>query len=211
MNLSSIEESGIAHEHARVMSDDTLISSAKAGDHIAFDQLCLRHSQKIKLQIHRITKNWQDAEDVLQDSCLKAFLHLRSFEGRSSFSSWLTRIAINTALMHLRKRRGREVPLDHASDELPIWTWRPWGYAETPEKQYSRLEAEKLLKTAILGLPPRLREVVEMRHTHEGPIREIANALGISLAAAKTRLLRARRTVRASLKPMREPYQRVQR
>ena len=211
MNLPTSEDCCVVHNHAKPMSDDRLISNAKAGNRNAFDELCRRHSKKIKPRIYQITRNWEDAEDALQDSYLKAFLHLTSFEGRSSFSSWLTRIAINTALMRLRKRRGREVPLDYASEESHIWTWRPWGYAETPEKQYTRLEAARLVKTAILSLPPRLREIVEMRYMHEGPTREIASALGISLGAAKTRPSRARRTLRASLQLRSEPYQREQR
>jgi RNA polymerase sigma-70 factor (ECF subfamily) len=199
MSLAIFEDSHVMCDHAKAISDDSLISDAKAGNRGAFDELCMRQAKKIKPRIYRITKNWEDTEDVLQDSYLKAFLNLKSFEGRSNFSSWLTRIAINSALMHLRKRRCQEVPLNHVSEESYIWAWRPWGDVETPEKQYMRLEAQKLMKSAILNLPPPSRTIVELRIAHEDSIKEIANILGISVAAAKSRLSRARMTVRASL------------
>jgi RNA polymerase sigma-70 factor, ECF subfamily len=87
------------------MSDARLVSAAKSGDAVAFVELSARHSDMILRRTYRIVKNWQDAEDVLQDSFMKAFIHLKDFEERASFSSWLTRIAINTALMLLRKKR----------------------------------------------------------------------------------------------------------
>ena len=86
------------------MSEPLLISAAKSGDAVAFVELSKRHSNKILRRAYRIVKNWQDAEDVLQESLMRAFLHLKDFEERSSFSSWLTRIAINFALMDLRKK-----------------------------------------------------------------------------------------------------------
>lgn len=187
------------HDRPRQTSDDQLISDARSGDQSAFDQLCLRYSQRIRRVTYRITKNQADAEDALQESYLKAFLNLKRFEGRSSFSSWLTRIAINSALMRFRKRRGREVALDQVAEESRIWTWKPWGFAETPEKQCMRQEIKRLVEKAILRLPPRSREIIELRGVHERSTQEIADVLGISVPAAKTRLSRARVAVRASL------------
>ena len=106
----------------RDMSDELLVSAAQAGDAYAFAELKDRHANKLLSRIYRITRNWQDAEDVLQESLMKAFLHLPTFESRSSFSSWITRIAINSALMLLRKRRGVEVSIDAlARDGEPAW------------------------------------------------------------------------------------------
>lgn len=134
---------------------------------------------------------------MLQDSLLRAFLNLKNFEGRSTFSSWLTRIAINSALMFLRKRRGFEISVDHACDGSQ--TWEPWDQAETPEANFAQREKEALLRYAILRLPPTFREVIELRHTKECSTSEIAQTLGISVSATKSRLLRARVAMRASL------------
>jgi RNA polymerase sigma-70 factor, ECF subfamily len=87
------------------MSDTRLVSAAKCGDAFAFFELCTRHSNKILWRAYRIVKNLQDAEDIRQESLKKAFIHLKDFEERASFSSWLTRIAINSALMRVRKKR----------------------------------------------------------------------------------------------------------
>ena len=95
------------------ISEAVLVSTAKSGDTNAFVELSRRHSPKLLRTIYRITRNWQDAEDVLQDSLLKAFSHLQDFQEKSSFSTWLTRIAINSALMILRKKRlCSEIPID---------------------------------------------------------------------------------------------------
>jgi RNA polymerase sigma-70 factor (ECF subfamily) len=184
---------------ARELNDEQLLSAAKFGDHSAFIELCEPHSKKILLRIYRITKNHEDAEDVLQDSLLKAFVHLKDFEGRSSFSSWLTRIAINSALMALRKKRPLDVPIDRGSDDSQMWpAWEPRDQTESPESHCTRREREDMLRDAIRRLPSMFREVVELRHTQEYSTREIAQALGISVAAVKSRLLRARMAVRAS-------------
>jgi RNA polymerase sigma-70 factor (ECF subfamily) len=185
----------------REMSDKLLVLAAKTGNRSAFVELCERHSKKLLPRIYRITKHWEDAEDVLQDSLLKAYVHLKSFECRSSFSSWLTRIAINTALMHLRKKRRLEIQIDYFGDDSQTWwTWEPWDHSPTPEGHYERREREELLKRVILRLPPKFREAVELRHTLGYSTSEIAQALGISVAAAKSRLLRARMAVLTSFR-----------
>jgi RNA polymerase sigma-70 factor, ECF subfamily len=181
------------------ISDELLVAAARTGDRSAFVELCNRYSKKILPRVYRITKNWEDAEDVLQESLLKAFVHLESFEGRSRFSSWLTSIAINCALMQLRKKHRSDVSIDRIQDDSQTWsTWEPEDRAETPENRYARQEREELLRSAILRLPTIFREVVELRHTQEYSTSEIAQALGISVAAVKSRLLRARMAVRSS-------------
>ena len=86
--------------------DEVLVAAAKVGDHSAFAELWNRHSKRAFSTMYRITKNRQDAEDGLQDAFLKAYVHLNNFDGRSTFATWLTRIAINSALMILRKKRA---------------------------------------------------------------------------------------------------------
>jgi RNA polymerase sigma-70 factor, ECF subfamily len=183
------------------MPDSLLVMSAKSGDSVAFVELCQRYSKILLRRIYRITKNWEDAEDVLQDAFMKAYVHLNSFEGRSSFSSWLTRIAINSALMNLRKRRTYcEISIDGTNDDSGIddkWDLR--DSAEDPEKCYARREREELLRGAVVRLRRDFRDVVELQQSQEYSTKELAQALGISVAAAKSRLLRARMALRAAL------------
>jgi RNA polymerase sigma-70 factor (ECF subfamily) len=179
------------------MNEDLLVSEARSGDRTAFMELCGRHSKQIWWKIHRITRNREDTEDAFQDALLRSFLNLKSFEGRSSFSSWLTRIAINSALGILRKKRASEVPILQSSDNSENWMcWEIPDQSETPEAYCERREKEELLKCAILRLPSIFREVVELRHEREYSALEIAELLGISVAAAKSRLSRARKAVR---------------
>ena len=182
------------------LRDELLVSAAKSGDRSAFVALCERHSDRILRRICQITRNWHDAEDVLQDSFLKAFVHLNSFEGRSTFSSWLTTIAINSALMILRKKRSLEMPIDHICEDSEIrHTWEPRDLKEDPESTCVRREREELLRGAILRLPPIFRDVIQLRHAQDCSTREIAHTLGISVPAAKSRLHRATTVLRASI------------
>ena len=132
---------------------------------------------------------------------MKASIHLKDFEERTSFSSWLTRIAINTALMLLRKKRFHlEISTGSADDDFGIRECRePRDLAESPENRCARREPEELLKGAIQGLPPILRDVVQMSHGEGRSIEEIAHSLSISVPAAKSRLARARTALRSSL------------
>jgi RNA polymerase sigma-70 factor, ECF subfamily len=181
--------------------EERLISAAKSGDAVAFVELSKRHSNKIQRRAYRIVKNWEDAEDVLQESLLRAFLHLKDFEERSSFSSWLTRIAINVALMSLRKKRGHiEIPMEVINDDHGIrYSWEPKDPAESPESHYSRREREDLLEGAIRRLPPTLRQVVQMKLIDGRSGEEVSQTLGISVPAAKSRLARAKTALRVSL------------
>jgi RNA polymerase sigma-70 factor, ECF subfamily len=183
------------------MSDELLVSIAKSGDAVAFVELIKRHSDKVLRRAYRIVRNWQDAEDVLQESLMSAFLHLRDFEERSRFSSWLTRIAINSALMNLRKKRGYiETSMDFISeDHASQYRWEPEDPAESPERHCSRRETEELLDGAIQQLPPRLREVVQMKLIEGRSGEEVSQTLGISVTAAKSRLARAKAALRISL------------
>jgi len=183
------------------MREELLISAAKSGDAVAFVELSKRHSNKILRRAYRIVKNWQDAEDVLQESLMRAFLHLKDFEERSSFSSWLTRIAINFALMSLRKKRGHiEISMDALKDDQGIgYRWEPKDPAESPESHCSRRERDDLLEVAIRQLPPTLRQVVQLKLIDGRSGEEVSQTLGISVPAAKSRLARAKTALRLSL------------
>src|ERR1700691_6197599 len=152
----------ISHsDGATKMSEAALVSMAKLGDSDAFVELSKLYSNRTLWTIYRITRNWHDAEDVLQDAMLWAFSHLKDFQEKSSFSTWLTRIAINSALMMLRKKRGYyEIPLDGIDDSGDNYDRRELkSAAEDPESRFARTERDVLLKDAILRLPQLLREV----------------------------------------------------
>jgi len=158
--------------------------------------------------LFRITRNREDAEDALQDSFLSALVHLESFDGRSSFSTWLTRIAINSALMKLRKNRAsREIPMDEpagAGDTL--LRFEPTDGHPDPEEQYAHQQRQKVVAGVVRDLRPTLRNVIEIREFQEGSMKETAQRLGISLAAAKARLFHAGAALRKAprLRAMRQ-------
>ena len=202
MNLPSPSATDLAINcGSSEVSEQLLISAAKSGDTVAFVELSRRHSHKILRRAYRIVKNWQDAEDVLQESLMRAFLHLKDFEERSSFSSWLTRIAINFSLMGLRKKRGQvEISMEFINDDHEVaYRWEPRDPAESPESHCSRRETEALLEIAIRQLPPILRQVVQLNLIDGRSGEEVAQTLGISVPAAKSRLARAKTALRISL------------
>jgi len=136
--------------------DPALVAGAKTGNARAFELLVQRHERKIFLLAQRVTRNREDAEDVVQQSFQKAFIHLHKFEGESLFSTWLTRIAIDEALMLLRrKRRSREVPISESvtDDEIAL----PLDLADlrlNPEDSCLRREQERILSAAVNELTP---------------------------------------------------------
>ena len=192
--------SSVIKSSPKEMDDARLVSAAKSGDAFAFYELSKRHSNKILSQAYRIAKNRQDAEDVRQESLMRAFIHLKNFEERASFSSWLTRIAINSALMTVRKkRRYIETSIDLTDNDYEIgYRWQPQDPAESPESRCARREREALLKGAIQGLPPKLRQIVQLSQRDDRSMGEIARLLRISVPAAKSRLARARTALRTS-------------
>ena len=181
------------------MSDETLAARAKSGEMDAFVELSQRHANRIFQTTYRVTRNRQDAEDALQEAFLNAFTHMKNFEGRSSFSTWLTRIAINSALMTLRKKRNcHEIPIDDG----PVGNFvirEPQSPIGDPESHYVRGERHKLLRKAIHRLPPAHREVIQLRQAKEHSVREIAQSLGITVSAVKSRLSRAKSALRTSM------------
>jgi RNA polymerase sigma-70 factor, ECF subfamily len=182
--------------------DETaLVARAKAGDADAFSELVQHYDRRVFRMAKQITQNDDDAEDVLQEAFLKAYTHLDDFQGNSKFYTWIVRIAVNEALMKLRKRRSdRSVPLDEpidtGEDEVPreIAVWD-----ENPEETYSREELAELLDQAVQSLKPAYRTVFVLRDIEEMSIEETAEALGLSISAVKSRLLRARLQLREKL------------
>ena len=183
------------------LSDEMLASRAKSGDTDAFVELSKRHANKVFQATYRVTRNRQDAEDALQDAFLNAFTHMKDFEGRSSFSTWFTRIAINSALMILRKKRNcHEIPIDGGDGPVGNFsTWEPRSLMDDPERQYVRGERHRLLRKAIHQLPPLYREVIQLRQAKERSVREMAQSLGITVPAVKSRMSRAKSALRTSM------------
>jgi RNA polymerase sigma factor (sigma-70 family) len=179
-------------------SETKLIAAAKNGHGTAFGVLCERYAEMILRVTFRITRNREDAEDAVQDSFMNAFVHLTNFDERSRFATWLTRIAINSALGQLRKKRGiREIPIEEPS---PAPEFRPHleipDRLPNPEENYRNQERSVIVGTAIGRLRPRSRKVVEVHQLGGFSVKETAQILGISMAAAKARMFHARAALR---------------
>jgi len=183
------------------MDDSSLVDVAKQGDQLAFEILVERHKRTIFFRALRVTGNHEDAEDVVQQSFQKAFVHLKDFEGRSSFATWLTRIALNEALMLRRKcRKWREVSMEGPSaDEEASCVVEIPDSGSDPEHHYSQQERQRLLFAAIDELRPGMRSALHICDLDERSIRETAQILGLSAAAVKSRINRARKTLRDKL------------
>jgi RNA polymerase sigma-70 factor, ECF subfamily len=179
-----------------------LLAQARTGHSGAFDALCQPHKRRLLRNTYRITRNREDAEDALQDSFLRAFLHINKFDGRSAFSTWLTRIAINSALMIIRKRRSSrvtdmEIPGELGADDFE---WDVTDHAANPEQRYAQREIENILASEIRALRPTIRTAIEMQQMQEMSTREAAGRMGISVAAAKSRLFQGRVALRSAMR-----------
>lgn len=177
-----------------------LVAAAKEGEEQAFEELVNRYESKIFRLTRNITGNQEDAEDAMQEAFLKAYTHLQGFQGDSRFYTWLVRIAANEALMRLRKRRPGQFSLDEPvqgdSELMPreLEDWRP-----SPESEYAETEMHQLISDAVDKLEPDYRIVLVLRDVEELSTQDTAEALEISVAAVKSRLLRARLKLREKL------------
>ncbi len=178
-----------------------LVAQAQTGGEEAFTELVNRYEGNIYRLARHITQNPEDAEDVLQETFLKAYEHLRDFQGNSKFYTWLVRIAVNQALMKLRKRKtdasvSLDDPYDTGEESLvrEIAVWGP-----NPEQTYSQEEIRAILEKAVDSLPPTFRAVFALRDIEELSTEETAAALNLSIPAVKSRLLRARLRLREKL------------
>lgn len=186
------------------MTETTLpeisIAALKAGDRAEFARLATSFSTPIYRLALKMTGDPSDAEDVLQNTFLKALQHIHSFEERSSLSTWMYRIAANESLMTLRRRKPQfsvdENPDDGEEDQLPL---QLSDWCCLPESEFVSAEAKKLLDQAIQQLPDSLRLVFLLRDIEGLSIKETGEALNLSETAVKTRLLRARLRLREKL------------
>ena len=197
------EEAAIASSDSRPGNHDmALVAAAKNGDRKAFEILVERHEQRIFFVAQRMTRNREDAEDVVQQSFQKAFTHIDRFENRSSFATWLTQVAINEALMLLRKRRGlREVLIDdvNGNDEAAISLEFP-DSSPDPEASYAQKEWVGMLSLAMNELTPGIRKAIQLRELDERSSEETARIMGITVSALKGRMFHGRRKLRERLK-----------
>ena len=178
-------------------ADDDLIQAAKLGDRDAFAELCRRHSQFARQKILSIVRHREDAEDALQETLLCAFSNLGSFRQSSKFSTWITAIGINAALTVLRKRKSRrEIDIEPNSSGEVVWDFI--DEAPDPERSVATRQLLLLLQTELHALPPQTREVMTSCFGQDHSRQEAADALGMSVAAFKSRLLRGRRSLRSS-------------
>jgi RNA polymerase sigma-70 factor (ECF subfamily) len=179
------------------MKEERLMAAAKSGESGTLDTCYRVHAERLFRTVLHITRNHEDAEDAVQDSFLRAFLHLQSFDGRSTFSTWLTRIGINSALMILRKRRNSHEVTAQNSIESDA-PWEITDSAPDPEKQYGEKERAGLVRKAISDLRLNIRRPLELHTLHGHSMEEMAAEIGVSVSAAKGRLFHARRALRKS-------------
>ena len=183
-------------------AEEELVAAAKGGDEGAFESLFNRHQRKIFSLALRYTRVREDAEDIVQQTFQNAFVHLQRFEGKSSLSTWLTRIAVNQALMLLRSRRGlREVLIgDSSGDEEATPALEPADANPDPEARFLQREKTEILSAAMRQLGPGLRKTIELRELGELSNRDTAAHLGVSIGTVKARVFRARRKLAKALR-----------
>lgn len=191
----------VRHDDMPSGDDTSVVTAATRGDVSAFSILATSYRTKVLKTVRHITGNLDDAEDVTQQALMKAFMNIRGFKGMCSFSSWLTRIAINEALMLKRKHRARlEVgwarSLGNESEAFPeIADVRP-----NPEQSYGKQESHQLMRTAMNALNPESRLALETCDLNEYSLKDLALMQGSSIGAAKSRLFRSRKLLRAKVK-----------
>src|ERR1700722_8335364 len=198
-NWSASEPKPLASTIVRE-DESLLVSAAKGGDITAFEELVNRYERKIFRLAMNITQNREDAEDVMQEAFLKSYKNLDRFQGDSRFYTWLVRIAVNEALMKLRKRRPNQVSIDEPltdDDDSVFREIEDWG--PSPEKKFAQTELNEILNSVIGELDPIFRVVFLLRDVESVSTEETAQILGVSVAAVKSRLLRARLKLRQKL------------
>jgi RNA polymerase sigma-70 factor, ECF subfamily len=204
MTIPGTEWALTASSKSRHDTDHALVAAAQAGSVVAFEALHALYAQAIYRVALSITKNSSDAEDVMQYTFMRAYRSLKYFRKEAQFFTWLMRIAINSSLMLLRKRRGqREFQFQsHLDDDNDIIAIDLADSRPNPEHVFHLKQTYASIRGSLDALPERLRIVAELRFLQEKPIQEISGFLGISNAATKSRLGRARRLiVSKDLKP----------
>jgi RNA polymerase sigma factor (sigma-70 family) len=188
-------------------AEQELVAAAKRGDEGAFETLFNHHQRRIYGLAFRYTRIREDAEDIVQQTFQKAFVHLQKFEGKSSLSTWLTRIAINQALMLLRSRRGQhEVPIDDSSSHEATPALELADTSPDPEASYLQTEKTQILSAAMRQLRPGMRKAIELRDLGELSNRDTAAHMGLSIGTVKARVFHARRKLAKALRPHMRPH-----
>ncbi len=203
----SKETNGPARRCTIAREEYALLAAAKGGDSAAFETLCKQSANTVFPIVRQMVRSNEDAEDTVQESFQLAFTHLRSFKVGSRFSTWLSRIAINAALIRLRRKRHlREVSLDESaeSEQPPIWP-KVENQGLNPEQLYPQEERQRILSEAMKELTPVMRKAIELRELGELSTKETARALGLSVGAVKGRLFHGRRKLRKTLRRYVEP------
>jgi RNA polymerase sigma-70 factor, ECF subfamily len=199
-SVDPVDANTIASAAAKADDEGVFVRAAKRGDPNAFETLVNRYENKIFRLAMNITQNREDAEDTMQEAFLKAFEHLDEFQGNSRFYTWLVRIAVNQALMKLRKRRPNQVSLDEpveTEDDLMPREVEDWG--PSPEERFAQTELNGILSSVISELDPPFRIVFQLRDMEGLSTEETAEIMGLSAPAVKSRLLRARLKLRQKL------------
>jgi RNA polymerase sigma-70 factor, ECF subfamily len=188
-------------------AEEQVVAAAKGGDEGAFETLFNRHQRKIFMLAFRYTRVREDAEDIVQQTFQKAFVHLQTFEGKSSLSTWLTRIAINQALMLLRSRRGlREILIgDSSGDEVATPVLELADANPDPEARFLQRERTHILSAAMRQLRPGMRKAIELRELGELSNRDTAARMGVSIGTVKARVFQARRKLAKALRRQMRP------
>lgn len=198
--MDPVDANPIASAAVKADDEAVFVRAAKRGDVNAFETLVNRYENKIFRLALNITQNREDAEDVMQEAFLKSFEHLDEFQGNSRFYTWLVRIAVNQALMKLRKRRPNQISLDEpveSEDDLMPREVEDWG--PSPEERFAQTELNEILSNVISELDPSFRIVFQLRDIEDLSTEETAEVLGLSAPAVKSRLLRARLKLRQKL------------
>jgi len=182
--------------------DAQLVAAARSGVNDAFEVLVRRHQAKILSVAWRFTRNHEDAEDIAQQAFHKAFLHIRQFQGNSSFSTWLTRIAMNEGLMWLRRKRASaEMSLEALSASVdPSMQVDPADCAPNPEEACLQLETQRIVSTAMSSLSSKLLKAIQLRELAEMSTAETAGVLRLSVGTIKARVFHGRKKLREILK-----------
>jgi RNA polymerase sigma-70 factor, ECF subfamily len=182
-------------------SDRSAVARVCDGDGDAFQSLVERHSRYVFHVAYRLTGSSQDAEDVVQETFLKAYRQLSRFEARADFRTWLHRIAVNCSIDFIRARRSREIGQDMADLEDAAATDGSVGAAPAPDRLTLSTQIDERIREALGGLTAMERAAFMLRHVEGRPIREVASALGLKTEAAKNSIFRAVRKMRAALEP----------
>ncbi len=199
--MDSVELQGMQNRGVyRELADDNLVRMCQKGDNIAFDELMKRHQNSVMKIALSIVRDKQDAEDEVQNAFWKAYEHINQFQRHAKFSTWLTRIVVNQCLMRLRQaRRAKFAYIDDVQPAEDISPLELRDVRQSPEESLGRSEVAQVLEKEIRRTPPLLRNVFLLRDVQERSMAEVAESLGISVAAAKSRLLRARTELKSRM------------